>query len=127
MPLYISLIFTAMKRIVFFLLGLLSIAGSAAAQEKWDLQKCVAYALANNISVKQADVQARITALNVKLNKAGQYPNLSLGASAGYNFGRSINPATNQFENDNIFFSNYQLQSNVNLFNWFSQRYAIEA
>ena len=27
------------------------------AQEKWDLKKCVDYAVGNNISVKQADIQ----------------------------------------------------------------------
>jgi outer membrane protein len=116
-----------MNRFVFFFLLLLFLANGLKAQEKWDLQKCVTYAIANNISVKQADVQARITALTLKLNKAGQYPNLNFGTSAGYNFGRSINPTTNQFQSDQIFFNNYQLQSNVNLFNWFSQRYAIEA
>ena len=33
------------------------------SQEKWDLRKCVDYALQNNISVKQADVQARLSKL----------------------------------------------------------------
>lgn len=97
------------------------------AQDQWSLERCVAYAVANNISVKQADVQARLAALTVKLNQAGQYPDLAFNSSAGYNFGRSINPVTNQFEDDKIFFNNYQLQSNVSLFNWFSQKHAIAA
>lgn len=97
------------------------------AQDKWDLQRCVSYAIANNISVKQADIQARISTLQVKLSEAGRYPNVGLSTNGGYNFGRSINPATNAFENQRIFFSGFSLQSNVNLFNWFSQRYAVEA
>jgi outer membrane protein len=113
----------------FFSALLLCILGvqAASAQEKWDLQRCVTYAITNNISVKQADVQARISALQLKLNEAGRYPSLGLSTNAGYNFGRSINPATNSFENRSIFFSGFSLQSNVNLFNWFSQRYAVEA
>jgi outer membrane protein len=99
----------------------------AKGQELWDLQRCVTYAMANNISVKQADVQARISALMVKQNEWGRYPGVNLSTNAGNNFGRSINPATNSFENNRIFFSNFQLQSNVNLFNWFSQRYTVEA
>lgn len=106
---------------------LLLISFKAFAQEKWDLRKCVEYALANNISVKQADVQARISALQVKLNEAGKYPNIGFSTNAGYNLGRSINPATNAFENNTIFFNGFQLQSNANLFNWFSQKHAIEA
>ena len=105
----------------------LIIAQLSYAQSEWDLQKCVSYAVANNISVKQADIQARISALQVKLSEAGKYPSAGLSSSSGYNFGRSINPATNAFENRSIFFSNFQLQSGVTLFNWFSQRYNIEA
>lgn len=91
------------------------------------MQRCVMYALTNNISVKQADVQARLAALQLKLSEAGRYPNLGFSSSAGYNFGRSVNPATNSFENQSIFFTNFQLQSGVNLFNWFSQRYTVQA
>lgn len=97
------------------------------AQDVWDLQRCVTYAMINNISVKQADVQARLSALEVKLRRAGLYPNAGFSTNGGYNFGRSINPATNSFQNNSIFFTNFQLQSSVNLFNWFSQRYAVEA
>jgi len=116
-----------MNRKIFCLLLFVSASVLAFSQDKWSLERCVTYAIANNISVKQADIQSRITALTVKMNQAGQYPNLNFSSSAGYNFGRSINPATNQFGTDRTFFNNYQLQSNVNLFNWFSQRYAIEA
>jgi len=116
-----------MKRLPVLLFFLLASILCATAQEKWNLERCVTYAMANNISVKRSDVLSRISALTLEANRAGQFPSLSFGTSAGYNFGRSINPATNQFENEGIFFSNYQLQSNVNLFNWFSQRTAIEA
>lgn len=72
-------------------------------------------------------MQARLSALQLKLSEAGRYPNLGFSTSGGYNFGRSINPVTNSFESQSIFFSNFQLQSSVNLFNWFSQRYTVQA
>jgi outer membrane protein len=118
-------IFTGMKLCLIAVSVLLSF--FATAQERWDLQRCVLHAMQNNISVKQADIQARLAALEVKLRQAGQYPNLAFNGNGGYNFGRSVNPATNQFENRSIFFNNFSLQSNVNLFNWFSQRYSREA
>ena len=37
-----------------------AVAFSGFSQEKWDLKRAVDYAIANNISVKQADVQARM-------------------------------------------------------------------
>ncbi|MGZ8537671.1 MAG: TolC family protein, partial [Flavisolibacter sp.] len=81
----------------------------------------------NNISVKQADIDSRLADLGLKLSEWGRYPTLNFGADAGYNFGRSINPATNVYQSNNVFFTNYQLQTSVNLFNWFSQKYTIEA
>ena len=116
-----------MKRPFLSLFLLFAVFSFTNAQDKWDLQRCVMYAIQNNISVKQADVQARIAALQVKLNEAGRYPGLGFTSNAGYNMGRSVNPATNSFESQQIFFSNFQLQSSVNLFNWFSQRYAVDA
>jgi outer membrane protein len=116
-----------MKRPLLGFFFLLIAAFAVKAQDKWDLQRCVTYAMQNNISVKQADIQARISALQLKLSEAGRLPNIGFSSNGGYNFGRSINPATNSFENKSIFFSNFQLQSSVNLFNWFSQRYTVEA
>src|SRR5215216_4544944 len=103
-----------MKRFFSYVCFFLLLNTYVNAQEKWDLQKCVAYAMTNNISVKQADIQSRLSDLQLKLSEAGRYPNLNLSTNAGYNLGRPINPATNQFENNSIFFTNYQLQSNVN-------------
>jgi outer membrane protein len=113
------------KLLTLFLFLLFYAAGQA--QETWDLRECVAYALTNNISVKQADIQARTAALQLKQSQAGQYPNANFSTNGGYNFGRSVNPATNTFESQRIFFSGFQLQSGVTLFNWFSQRYNVEA
>lgn len=114
------------RKFICLLCGILACFFSGA-QDKWDLRRCVYYAIENNISVKQADIQSRIASLSVKLQRAGLYPNLNFSSSAGYNFGRTINPATNEFQNDQVLFNTYQLQSNVTLFNWFSQRHAIEA
>ena len=116
-----------MKQPIICFAVVLFLSVTAAAQQRWDLQRCVQYAVDNNISVKQADVQARLSALQLKLSRAGQYPSANLSANAGYNFGRSINPATNAFENQSIFFSGFGIQGGVNLFNWFSQRHAIAA
>jgi len=90
----------------------------ANAQEKWDLLKCVEYAKTNNISVKQADVQKRFTDIQLKQNKYAQYPNASFNANTGYQFGRSIDPTTNLFTNQQLLFQGYQLNASVPIFNW---------
>lgn len=86
--------------------------------EKWDLRKCVDYAMKNNISVKQADVQARITALQYKQAKLYQYPTASFNTSIGPQFGRSIDPTTNVYTNTELLSQNYGLQGGVQVLNW---------
>lgn len=97
------------------------------AQEKWDLQQCVDYALKNNISVRQADVQARIYALTYEQSRLTQYPSLNFQANGGYQFGRSIDPATNSFTTNEIFATSQSLNVGLDLFNWFSKRNTIAA
>ena len=96
-------------------------------QDKWDLRRCVEYALANNISIKQSDIQARLSKLTLDQNKLSQIPTLALGAGVGVNSGRSQNPANFTLSTVTYTYNNYSLQSSVTLFNFFSLRNAIEA
>ncbi len=97
------------------------------SQGQWDLKQCVDYATANNISVKQADVQARFDRLTLSQSTLSQYPNISSQHSSGYQFGRSIDPTSNQFTTNQILFANHGLDVSVGLFNWFSKKNTIEA
>ncbi|MDE3235686.1 MAG: TolC family protein [Bacteroidota bacterium] len=105
-----------------------------APAEKWDLRKCIDYAVKNNISVKQADVQARTAALQLKQAKLYQYPTASFSTGVGPQFGRSIDPTTNQFTTTQLLYQNYNLQGNAQLYNWgrlknnvISNRFSAEA
>jgi outer membrane protein len=55
-----------MKLIFLFILGLLSAIAPVKAQEKWNLKSCVEYAMSNNFTVKQAQIQAAQSSLNLK-------------------------------------------------------------
>ena len=99
----------------------------AVAQEKWNLKRVVDYALVNNISVKQQDVQARLQELTYSQSKLSRYPSLNLGNSMGINTGRSIDRTTNLYTTQSIFYSGFSLQTNVDVFNFGSKRNAIES
>ena len=86
------------------------------AQDKWDLRRCVEYAVKNNISVRQADVQARIAALQLKQAKMNQVPSIGFGSTLGTQFGRSIDPNTNQFTTTQLLYQNLGLQGDVQIF-----------
>jgi len=97
----------------------------AQQSPEWDLKRCVEYALANNISVKQQDVQARLSALTLKQNKLNQYPTASVGLNSGINAGRSIDPTTNQFTNQQLFFAGASFSTNMTVFNFFNLKNTI--
>lgn len=113
-----------MKQTILFLVFGLSLS-IANAQEKWDLKRCVEYALANNISVKQADIQVRIAELTHKQSKLQQYPSLNVSNSTGLSSGRSIDPTSNQFTNQQLVFSQFNLGTGVTIFNWFNLKNTI--
>lgn len=96
-------------------------AWAAHAQEKkvWTLQECVDYALQNNLTVKTNLLNAETSKVNLDQSKFQMLPTLNGGASYGYNWGRNIDPTTNQFVTDRINSINFQANSSLLLFNGF--------
>lgn len=113
------------KGICTAILGLLLL--GAGAQEVWDLRRCVDYAIANNIQVRQNKVQEELSNLTYEQNRAARWPSFNFQSSVGEQFGRSIDPTTNVFTNTQITFLNGSIQTNVTLFNWFAQKNQMEA
>lgn len=80
-----------------------------------------------SISVRQADVQARIDALTLEQSKLARLPSASMQNNGGYQFGRSIDPTSNQFTTAEILFANHSLNVGLDLFNWFSKKNTVIA
>ena len=113
------------------IVALLIVWSSAFAQvppaEKWDLQKCVEYAMQNNISVRQADLQIRFAELDLYQSKQSKYPNANFSGNVGFSAGRNQDPTTFSLITTGFIFNNYTLQTSVDLFNWFSKKNTIAA
>jgi outer membrane protein len=93
-----------------------------SAQDKWSLMKCVQYAIDNNISVKQADLQTRFAALDLQQSKWSQQPFVNLNSNTGYSAGRNQDPTTFSLITTGYVFNQFTLQSSVDLFNWFTKK-----
>jgi len=119
----------SMKKWIMFLTVCLQICfvSFSFSQDKWDLRRCVEYALANNISVKQADVQARIAALNLNQARLTQIPSLDFDGRVGINSGRTQNPADYSVSTNTYLSGNFSLSSGITLFNWFRVQNTIAA
>lgn len=116
-----------------FFLGLITVILfanlSLKAQDngKWDLRRCVEYAITNNVSVRQADIQARLSAILLKESKLQQIPSLNFSGNHGFQFGRSLDYTTNTYSDNNAMYQQFGLNTQVNLFNWNSQLNTIKA
>lgn len=111
-----------MKTVILFLLLIATCSAPIYGQDKWNLRRCIEYARTNNISVKQQDIQARLTALQYKQSKEALYPTSSLNSNVAYSSGRNQNPVTYGLITQGYLSSGFTLQAAAVLFNWGSQR-----
>ena len=99
-------------------LGLL---GSVSAQDTkvWNLKECVEFALENNISVKQSELDKNSSLEDVKAAKWNFAPNLNASVSQSFNFGSSISVSGARIPAD-FRSNNLGINSTVNLFDGFA-------
>ena len=108
-----------MKKINLLVLMLvLMLSNSALSQsKKWTLQECVDYALKNNISIKQSELNLKATEIDKNATFYSFLPNLNGSASHSWSIGANTNPVTNVRENVTTQYSQLGLSSNVVIFN----------
>lgn len=94
----------------------------AQDNKQWTIQECVDYALENNISIKQSELDSNLAEIDKNQAIMNFLPNLNANSSYNINTGSNINPATNQFENQTFKSLSGGVNSGVNLFaglqNW---------
>lgn len=95
---------------------LISVISTAQGQDSWSLQTCIKYAWDNNLVVQQAELTTRNFELTEKQNRFQRLPTINGSASAGYQFGRTIDPTTNTFNNTRIGFNSYGINGGVTVF-----------
>lgn len=83
------------------------------------LQQCVEYALKNNIQVKQSELNVELSNINYLQSRAAVLPSLNANASHYYNFGRTIDPFTNQFATNTVQSDNFSITGSITLFSGF--------
>ncbi|HEA21522.1 hypothetical protein LCGC14_0626680 [marine sediment metagenome] len=98
------------------LLLLFSTAVVTAQDKKWTLEECVAYAVENNLTIEQFELDLE-NALIDKSDAIGAFlPDANASLSASGNTGLSFDPVSNQPVTTTIFTANGGLTSSVTLF-----------
>ena len=86
-------------------------------QHTYSLQQCVDIAIQNNPDVKNAEFKMQSNNVSTQQAKANAYPGLSGNITHGINQGRSINPYTNSYLDQQINTAQYSLNAGVVLWN----------
>ena len=87
-----------------------------AQQKKWTLTECVQYALENNISVKQSELDIESADIE-RLSAIGNFvPNLNASAGVSENTGLSFDPVTNNARTTTFLSANGGISSSYILF-----------
>ena len=97
------------------------------AQESHTLRQCIEKAWANNLQIKQAELNVESSESSLKNTKTNTLPNLNGFASHNYNWGQRIDPFTNQFANTRVQSNSFGLSSSIDLFNGFQNQQDIKA
>ena len=88
-----------------------------AQTKKWTLKECVDYALKNNISIKQTELDEETTAIGKKAAIGNFLPTLNASASHSWNIGLNQNITTGLLENQTTQFTSAGLNSNITIYN----------
>ena len=90
---------------------------SNAQVKNWTLQECVDYALKNNISIKQSELDIKLANID-KSSAIGNFlPNLNSSISHSWSIGANTNPVTNVRENQTTQYTQVGLSSSVTIYN----------
>ena len=90
---------------------------SVAQQKKWTIRECVEYALKNNISIKQSELDVRMADVDKKAAIGNFFPNLNAQLGHSWSIGANTNPVTNVRENQTTQYTQLGLSSSVTIYN----------
>lgn len=94
---------------------------SSSAQELLTLKRATELVLENNLQIKQAQFTEAISEENLQQSKLALLPSLNANTGLNFNFGRSIDPLTNQFVNQAITSTSGNISSGTALFQGFQK------
>lgn len=106
-----------MKKIIVTTVLSIGLAASVLAQDKvWSLDDCMQYTVENSLTVKKKVYTSNTYKAERDASIASFFPTVSPNVGAQYNFGRSIDPETNTYNNTTVFYNSYGVNTEIPIF-----------
>jgi outer membrane protein len=116
-----------MRFLFLFLMNLLLVEYVSEAQQAWTLEQCLAHALNNNIQIKQAELSQKLAETNLFQSTFQMMsPFINADMAGAMNFGRFVDPTTNQFVNQQQTTYSSGITARLTLFSGLSQWFNIQ-
>jgi outer membrane protein len=96
-----------------------SYAGFTQEKKTWTLKELIDYAISNNLTVKRGAYGVESSQINALQAKMTMLPSLNANGGYGLNWGRTIDPTTNNFTENRVENSNLGASTNLLLWNGF--------
>lgn len=112
--------------ITFLLMINFAVAQTDTTATKFTLQQCIDLALKNNATVQHSQIASETQKVSLERARGNMLPTLNGSIDHGISQGRSIDPFTNTYANQNINYANYGLNTNLTLFNAFAIQNSIK-
>jgi outer membrane protein len=105
------------SKISVFILLFLTTLTSFSQVKNWTLQECVEYAMKNNISIRQTELDLKTVAIDKKVALGNFLPTLNGSVAHSWNIGLNQNITTGLLENQTTQFTSAGINSSVDIYN----------
>ncbi len=112
--------------VLFLLLFALGLGTAQAQKREWTLEECVTYAVENNLTIKQIELDYETTLVDQSDARNNLLPNLTGSIQGGGNTGLTFDPTTNEPVTTTITTATGNLTSTMNLFDGLRNVYRIQ-
>lgn len=117
---------TKMRILLFLIFSGLLQSSIFAQESSWDLPRCIQQAMEENLDLISSEFAIRNSEISYDLAKQARYPSLNANSNVSWNFGRTIDPTSNEFITKTFFSNNYGLNTGMILFDGFRLKKNIE-
>lgn len=90
---------------------------SMAQDYQYSLEECIKIAYEKNLTIQRSQLDLKVSEVSKNQSKLERLPDFNMGANYGINWGRTIDPTTNNFVTEQLNSSNINGRSNLTVFN----------
>ncbi|MBS4013123.1 MAG: TolC family protein [Bacteroidetes bacterium] len=104
------------RSIAFLIVFVIACNVSFGQKKQWSINECIEYAWENNLRLKQQQLRVYIAKQSLLQSRGNLFPTLNANASHLYNYGRTVDPLTNEFATERIQSNNFSISSGLTVF-----------